>query len=324
MERFCTEHDVPFEQCGKVIVAVDERELPRLHQLEERAVANGVHAERVGHERLRELEPHVAGIAALHVAETGVVDYSRVAHALAAEIAVAGAEVRLGHRAIAVDERADAITVGTDRGRHPRTRARELRRVAVGPGGGGRRRAPRPADRAVPRRVPRAGAERGRARAPPDLPRARPRPAVPRRAPVAWGRRGRPRGPERGARTPARGVLVELGGGSGAAPARDVPGVLAHGAPVLAGRRGRGLPLAQQARARPRAGAPRTRHHRHRSPAVPRGRARAGGRARRHTARRLRAARDRACGPRVERAVTRGDGVARHRRVDRHASLERL
>ena len=82
MERFCTEHDVPFERCGKVIVAVDERELPRLDQLEERAVANGVHAERVGHERLRELEPHVAGIAALHVPETGIVDFSRVAHAL--------------------------------------------------------------------------------------------------------------------------------------------------------------------------------------------------------------------------------------------------
>jgi L-2-hydroxyglutarate oxidase len=116
MERFCTDHDVPFEQCGKVIVAVDERELPRLHQLEERAAANGVRAERVGHDRLRELEPHVAGIAALHVAETGVVDFSRVAHALAVEVAAAGADVRLGHRAVTVDERSHAITVGTDRG----------------------------------------------------------------------------------------------------------------------------------------------------------------------------------------------------------------
>jgi glycine/D-amino acid oxidase-like deaminating enzyme len=83
MERYCSEHDVPFERCGKVIVAVDERELPRLEQLEVRARANGVRAERIGPERLREIEPHSAGIAALHVPETGIVDFSRVANALA-------------------------------------------------------------------------------------------------------------------------------------------------------------------------------------------------------------------------------------------------
>jgi L-2-hydroxyglutarate oxidase len=116
MERFCTEHDVPFERCGKVIVAVDERELPRLEQLEARAVANGVGAERVGKERLRELEPHVAGVAALHVPETGIVDYSRVASALATSVVGSGAELRLGHRANAVDERSEEITVGTDQG----------------------------------------------------------------------------------------------------------------------------------------------------------------------------------------------------------------
>ena len=126
----------------------------------------------------------------------------------AARSAGAGAEVRLGHRAITVDERADAITVGTDHGDVDARMLGELRRVAVGPGGGGRRCAPRPADRAVPRRVPRAGAERRRARPPPDLPGARPRPAVPRRAPVAWRRRRRPRRTQRGARTPAGGVLV--------------------------------------------------------------------------------------------------------------------
>ncbi len=116
MERFCTEHDVPFERCGKVIVAVDKRELPRLEQLERRAVANGVSAERVGPEQLRELEPHAAGIAALRVPDTGVVDFARVARALGEEISVSGADIRLGHQAIGVDERAQEITVDTERG----------------------------------------------------------------------------------------------------------------------------------------------------------------------------------------------------------------
>jgi L-2-hydroxyglutarate oxidase len=116
MERFCTEHDVPFERCGKVIVAVDERQLSRLGELEARARANGVRAERIGPERLREIEPHAAGIAALHVAETGIVDFAGVARALAAELTADGRQLRRGHEVLSVDERADAVTVETDRG----------------------------------------------------------------------------------------------------------------------------------------------------------------------------------------------------------------
>jgi L-2-hydroxyglutarate oxidase len=116
MERFCTEHGVPFDRCGKVVVAVDARELGRLDELERRALANGVRAERIGPERLLELEPHAAGLAALHVPDTGVVDFSGVAAALAADAARAGVELRLGHEAIGVDERSDSVTVMTDRG----------------------------------------------------------------------------------------------------------------------------------------------------------------------------------------------------------------
>jgi L-2-hydroxyglutarate oxidase len=116
MERFCTEHGVPFERCGKVVVAVGARELPRLDELERRGAANGVRAERIGPERLREIEPHAAGIAALHVPETGIVDFRRVAEALASGIAADGVDVRLGHEVLDVDERGESVTVETDRG----------------------------------------------------------------------------------------------------------------------------------------------------------------------------------------------------------------
>ena len=61
MERFCAEEGVPYEICGKVIVALDEAERPRLEALLERGIANGVRCERISRERLRELEPHAAG-----------------------------------------------------------------------------------------------------------------------------------------------------------------------------------------------------------------------------------------------------------------------
>src|SRR5438128_1600322 len=67
MEEFCAAEGVPFEIRGKVIVAVSEVELPALERIHERGVANGVQCERIGPERLRELEPRAAGVAALYV-----------------------------------------------------------------------------------------------------------------------------------------------------------------------------------------------------------------------------------------------------------------
>ena len=116
MERFCEEHGVPFDVCGKVIVAVEQRELARLSELERRAAANGVRAERIGPERLRELEPHAAGLAALHVPETGTVDFGQVARALADDLAAGGADLHLGHEVLGVHEHDDDVRVTTDRG----------------------------------------------------------------------------------------------------------------------------------------------------------------------------------------------------------------
>ncbi|MEZ6066691.1 MAG: L-2-hydroxyglutarate oxidase [Planctomycetaceae bacterium] len=95
MQRFCEQESIPHEICGKVIVAVDEQELPRLDAIAERGVANGVRCERIGPERLRELEPHVTGLAALHVPEAGIVDYPAVCERLAARIIERGGQVLL-------------------------------------------------------------------------------------------------------------------------------------------------------------------------------------------------------------------------------------
>ena len=98
MVAFCAEHGIPHEVCGKVVVATRAVDLPRLDELERRAVANGVAVERIGPGRLRELEPHVTGIAALHVPETGITDFGVVSRTLAGLVEAAGGTVRTGVR----------------------------------------------------------------------------------------------------------------------------------------------------------------------------------------------------------------------------------
>lgn len=117
MEDFCTRHDIPFKRVGKVIVATDESELPRLESLYERGQANGVQCERIGRERLLELEPHVwNGIAAIHVPEAGIVDYTQVCERLAALLRENGHAIVLGAEVIAIEERPNAVTAVTREG----------------------------------------------------------------------------------------------------------------------------------------------------------------------------------------------------------------
>ena len=89
MYAFCEERGIPVDRCGKVIVATDERELPRLDELHRRGLENGVPGLRrlTGYE-LREVEPHAKGVAALHSPQTGIVDFRAVATALAEEVEV--------------------------------------------------------------------------------------------------------------------------------------------------------------------------------------------------------------------------------------------
>jgi L-2-hydroxyglutarate oxidase LhgO len=106
VERFADEHGIPYERCGKVVVALDESELPRLAELERRGTENGVEGLRaVGGDELRELEPHAAGIRALHSPGTGVIDFRRVAAAYADEVRARGGEILTGREVTAVRSR---------------------------------------------------------------------------------------------------------------------------------------------------------------------------------------------------------------------------
>ncbi|HEX7902002.1 MAG TPA: L-2-hydroxyglutarate oxidase [Planctomycetota bacterium] len=88
MVEFCREHAVPHSLCGKIIVATDPAEIPRLDGLEARARANGVDVHRIGPERIREIEPRAAGIDGLHLPQAGIVDYAEVARKLASFVEV--------------------------------------------------------------------------------------------------------------------------------------------------------------------------------------------------------------------------------------------
>ena len=93
MQEFCCKENIPFDLCGKVIVAVDPSEQPRLQTILERGQANGVQCSLIDAARLKELEPHVAGVQAIHVPEAGIVDYRQVCDRLAQRIAEAGGKI---------------------------------------------------------------------------------------------------------------------------------------------------------------------------------------------------------------------------------------
>jgi L-2-hydroxyglutarate oxidase len=94
MIAFCAENGVPHEVCGKLVVATEDSELPRLKALAERGAANGLEGLRwLNATEMREIEPHVGGIAALRVPQEGIVDYPKVCEVLAAKLAAQGTRV---------------------------------------------------------------------------------------------------------------------------------------------------------------------------------------------------------------------------------------
>jgi L-2-hydroxyglutarate oxidase len=116
MVDFCARHGVNHEICGKVIVATTSAELPRLHALAERGRANGVPNELIGPERLAELEPHAAGVAAIHVPVTGIVDFAQVCEVMASLVQAAGAEIRLSTAVTSVQSADGGAVVTTTDG----------------------------------------------------------------------------------------------------------------------------------------------------------------------------------------------------------------
>jgi (S)-2-hydroxyglutarate dehydrogenase len=114
--QFCREHGVAHARCGKLIVATDPDELPRLRTLQERAAGNEVEARWLDPEGIRTIEPEANGIAALHVPAAGIADFTQVAAALAALLADSGADLRLGTRVLTLVESEDEITAETTSG----------------------------------------------------------------------------------------------------------------------------------------------------------------------------------------------------------------
>jgi L-2-hydroxyglutarate oxidase len=114
---FCDAHSIPYEICGKVVVATSEQELPRLDELHRRGAANGLKGlEIIGPERLKEIEPYATGIRGLLVSETGIVDYKKVAAAYAEKIRDNGGDIRLSQRVVGMLDRPDEIVLQTSGG----------------------------------------------------------------------------------------------------------------------------------------------------------------------------------------------------------------
>lgn len=116
METFCREQDVPFEICGKVIVAVDENEEALLERLYQRGCENGVRCELIHKDRLRELEPHAAGVAAIHVPEAGIVDFRQVSLRLADLITESGGQIICSTRVTGLHAKGQSVIVDTTDG----------------------------------------------------------------------------------------------------------------------------------------------------------------------------------------------------------------
>jgi (S)-2-hydroxyglutarate dehydrogenase len=95
MVEFCAQHGIAHELCGKVVVATEQEEVPRLHALLERGKANGLEGlQLLGPQQIHELEPHAVGLAGIRVPQEGIVDFKAVAAKLAAEILAQGGEIR--------------------------------------------------------------------------------------------------------------------------------------------------------------------------------------------------------------------------------------
>jgi len=112
-KAFCVEHGIKFENCGKLLVATNDRERVHMEALFERAKQNGIAAERIDHVGLMQLEPNVTGVAALLIPSTGIVDYKMISAAFAKIVSAEGTEIELGTEVVAIHEDPHAIEIST-------------------------------------------------------------------------------------------------------------------------------------------------------------------------------------------------------------------
>ena len=117
MVRFCEDHGIPFEICGKIIVATDESEIPGLNELLRRGRANGVSGLReLNSEEIREIEPYAQGVRGIHVPTTGITDFKLVSTKYAELIVQSGGEVLTSYGVERICRDVDAIALETSSG----------------------------------------------------------------------------------------------------------------------------------------------------------------------------------------------------------------
>lgn len=112
-KAFCTEHQIKFDVCGKLLVASTPLEVSRMHALYERSKQNGLKVEQLDATELRRREPNIVGLGGLFLDATGIVDYRQVCQAMARVIEAAGGEIRLQTSVTAIRESADCVTVSS-------------------------------------------------------------------------------------------------------------------------------------------------------------------------------------------------------------------
>ncbi len=110
-KEFCTEHGIPFETCGKLIVATNDLEVGRMNALYDRSIANNVEVERIDAAELKRREPEISGLGALFVPSTGIVDYELVCQAMGRVIQQAGGALELNSPVTAIRESAAEVEV---------------------------------------------------------------------------------------------------------------------------------------------------------------------------------------------------------------------
>ena len=117
MYQFCADHGIAHERCGKIVVATDNDEIPRMEELLRRGIANGLTGIRtLCQEELREHEPHVAGIKGLFVPQTGIVNYKDVSKVYQRLITESGGEVQLGCKFLSCNTESGGLVIETTKG----------------------------------------------------------------------------------------------------------------------------------------------------------------------------------------------------------------
>ncbi|MFQ3788741.1 L-2-hydroxyglutarate oxidase [Halomonas sp. A29] len=115
-KAFCDRHAIPYEVCGKLLVATNPQEIQRMEALWERTAANGLEREWLSAGELNEREPHITGLGAIFVPSSGIVSYARVAEAMADEFQRRGGQIRYDHEVTGIAERTGEVLVDTSQG----------------------------------------------------------------------------------------------------------------------------------------------------------------------------------------------------------------